>query len=111
MLFIGFIIIDHWPEYAAYIAIEIHRDTISHEKYVRVIYQDKVMNIFQQCDSNGFCSWDLYQTKMKKLMISPTDYRRECNITDPNEDLSEAAEEMRTEILATSTGFGKSIEK
>jgi hypothetical protein len=76
-LLISLNVFDHLhPPVASTLVLELYED-VSKKHYVRVVYNDKLLNI-PGGGENGLCEFNTFQ-KLAQTVI-PTDYEKECSI-------------------------------
>ncbi|EPZ31545.1 hypothetical protein O9G_000021 [Rozella allomycis CSF55] len=71
-----------WPDFGASIILEVQKDKLENEKYVRFVYQDKAM-VLPQCAGHyhgkdeTLCQLNKFNEICEKMV--PVDYEGECS--------------------------------
>ena len=88
----------NWPPYASYVTLEFVKSKINNKKYVRAIFNDQEMKIFNQ--EHIYCPIDLFYERFNKLSLTQEEYLRDMIIDlTVTEKLSpESAKELRESI-------------
>jgi hypothetical protein len=105
---------DQWPPYASYLVLEFIVDNTTGEEYVRALYNDQIVNMFNTdtdtSTSNDMVSMNFFIEQLNKFVISEQEYLESLQPIHGNEskEVQDAIKTMVAEANATINTNSKS---